>query len=91
VVGWSRASVEIDGAVEMQRPNGVAAAVIRRADSDMEGIPPVWILSLPVDDLEGSLRLARAGGGQVIKGSADAGHAVIRDPLGVYIALQAKT
>jgi len=89
VVGWSTVAAEVDDGFEMQRPNGVSAAGICRAGGDTAGIPPVWILSLPVDDFAESLRLVRDGGGEIIKGSTDAGHAVIRDPVGVYIALQA--
>lgn len=89
VVGWSTASSDVDGGFEMRRPDGVSAAEICHAGGDNAGIPPVWILSLPVDDFEESLRLVREGGGEIIKGSTDAGHAVIRDPVGVYIALQA--
>ena len=87
VIGWS-ASAEVGGGCEMRRPDGVSAAEICRAGGDNEGIPPVWILSLPVDDLEESLRLVREGGGEIIQGSTDAGRAVIRDPVGVYLALQ---
>ena len=89
VVGWSTASAEVDGGFEMRRPDGVSAAAICHTGGDYEGIPPVWILSLPVDDFEESLRLVREGGGEIIKGSIDAGHAVVRDPVGVCIALQA--
>jgi predicted enzyme related to lactoylglutathione lyase len=90
VVGWSTASAEVDGGFEMRRPDGVSAAAICHAGGDNEGIPPVWILSLPVDDFEESLRRVREGGGEIIKGSIDSGHAVVRDPVGVCIALQAK-
>lgn len=89
VVGLSAASAGVDGGFEMQRPDGVSAAEICRAGGDNAGIPSVWILSLPVDDLEASLRLVREGGGEIIKRSTNAGHAVIRDPVGVCIALQA--
>jgi uncharacterized protein len=89
VVGWSTASVDVEGGFEMRRPDGVSAAEIHHAGGDDAGIPPVWILSLPVDDFAESLRRVREGGGEIIKGSTDAGHAVIRDPIGVYIALQA--
>ncbi len=89
VVGYSTGSAEVDGGFEMRRPDGVSAAEICHAGGDNAGIPPVWLLSLPVDDLEESLRLVRKGGGEIIKGSTDAGRAVIRDPVGVYIALQA--
>ena len=89
VIGWSTASADVHGGFEMRRPDGVSAAEICQAGGDNAGIPTVWILSLPVDDFEESLRLVREGGGEIIKGSTDAGHAVIRDPVGVYIALQA--
>ena len=89
VVGWSTASADVDGGFEMRRTDGVSAAEICHASGDNAGIPPVWLLSLPVDDFEESLRLVREGGGEIIKGSTDAGHAVIRDPVGVCIALQA--
>jgi predicted enzyme related to lactoylglutathione lyase len=89
VVGWSTAPAGVDGGFEMRRPDGVSAAEICHARGDNEGIPPVWILSLPVDDFEESLRLVREGGGDIIKGSTEARHAVIRDPVGVCIALQA--
>jgi len=89
VVGWARASGDVDGGFEMRRPDGVATATICHAGGDDEGIPSVWILSLPVDDFEESLRLVRDGGGEIIKGFTEGGHAVVRDPIGVYIALQA--
>ncbi len=90
VVGWSAAPADVEGRFEMQRPDGGSSAEICNARSDKEGIPPVWILSLPVDDFEESLRRVREGGGQVVNESTDGRYAVIRDPVGVYFALQAK-
>jgi predicted enzyme related to lactoylglutathione lyase len=90
VVGWSATPADVEGGFEMQRPDGVSSAEIRHARSDKEGIPPVWILSLPVDDFEESLRRVREGGGEVVKESTDGRYAVIRDPVGVCLALQAK-
>jgi uncharacterized protein len=89
VIGWSAVSTGVDGAFEMHRPDGLSAAEICRDIGDHAGIPPVWILSLPVDDLDESLRRVREHDGEIIRGSADAGRALIRDPIGVYIALQA--
>jgi len=89
VVGWSATPTDVEGGFEMQRPDGVSAAEICDARGDNEGIPPVWILSLPVDDLEESLRRVREGGGELIKDSTDRRYAVIRDPVGVCFALQA--
>ena len=90
VVGWSATPADVEGGFEMQRPDGVSSAEICHARSDKEGIPPVWILSLPVDDFEESLRRVREGGGEVVKESTDGRYAVIRDPVGVCLALQAK-
>ncbi|RMF75950.1 MAG: hypothetical protein D6738_02550 [Acidobacteria bacterium] len=89
VVGWSAAPTEAAGGVEMRRPDGVAVADIRRPGPDEADVPTAWILGLPVDDLAESLRRVGEAGGTVLKGSADAGHAVIRDPVGACIALQA--
>lgn len=90
VIGWSTASADAEGKFEMRRPDGVAAAEICPMKDDNEGIPPVWILSLPVDDFDESLRRVREGGGAIVKEVAGAGHAVIQDPVGVYVALQAR-
>ncbi|PCI06933.1 hypothetical protein COB72_11150 [bacterium] len=89
VVGWSAASAAIEGRREMRRPDGVVAAEICPLNDDNERIPSVWILSLPVDDFAESLRQVREGGGEVVGEAAGARYAVIRDPVGVYIALQA--
>ena len=51
--------------------------VIRR-----ESHPFGYLVCLSMTSDE-SLRLVREGGGEIIKGSTDAGHAVIRDPVGV--------
>jgi uncharacterized protein len=89
VVGWSAASAAIGGRREMRRPDGVAAAELCPMHDDNEGIPSVWLLSLPVDDFAESLRQVREGGGEIVGEGTDVGHAVIRDPVGVYVALQA--
>lgn len=89
VVGWSSTSADPAGGCGMLRAAGVPAAEIRPAGGADPGIPSVWILSLPVADLKDSLRLVREGGGAVLEGSADAGHAIIQDPIGVIVGLQA--
>lgn len=95
VVGWGAKTIELDDGdgrsanFEMQRDNGIAAAEICHNRGDYEGIPPVWLISLPVDDITESLRRVREGGGEVIKNNAEANYAVIRDPVGACIALQA--
>lgn len=90
VIGWSAALANTDGGFEMRRPDGFAAAEIGPVNDDNERIPSVWILSLPVDDYDESLRLVREVGGEIVKEVTGARHAVIRDPVGVYVALQAE-
>ena len=94
VVGWSAKTIELEdgdgrsASFEMQRDDEISAAEICHNRGDYEGIPPVWLICLPVDDITESLRRAREGGGEVIKGNAEANYAVIRDPVGVYVALR---
>lgn len=89
VVGWSAVSTDVDGEFELRRSDGGASAAICFAGGDHEGVPPVWILGLPVDDLNESIRLVRESGGEIVKGSTETGRAVIRDPVGVVAGLQA--
>jgi len=55
------------------------------------GLPPVWMLYLPVGDLTESLQRVREEGGKIIKEAAgtDGGivYAVVQDPVGAYLAL----
>lgn len=91
VIGWSAVSADRDGRFEMVRPDGVSTAEIRQGDGNPPAIPPVWILGLAVDDLAESLRRVGEDGGEIVQESTEAGHAVIRDPVGVYLGLQANT
>lgn len=90
VIGWSAAPADHAGGFEMRGPNAVTAAEICPLNNAAEGIPPVWILTLPVNDFEESLRQVSDAGGEVVKKMTEAGRAVIRDPIGVYLALQGK-
>lgn len=89
IIGWSAASTGVDDKFEMRRADGVASAEICKASGDNLEIPPVWIISLPVGDLGESLRLVDENGGELLKGSAEARYAIIRDPVGVCIGVQA--
>ena len=94
VVGWNAKSIETgdnEGPVakfEMQIDSETAAAEICQNRSEHEGVPSVWLIHLPVDDLVESLRRVSEGGGEVIKEYAESQYAVVRDPVGVYLALQ---
>ena len=97
VVGWSMQDVEMEDASEryadynMLGDDGNPAAGICHARGDNRGLPPVWMLYLPVGDLAESLGRVRAGGGKVIKETtgADGGYAyaVVQDPVGACLAL----
>jgi predicted enzyme related to lactoylglutathione lyase len=55
------------------------------------GLPPVWMMYLPVGDLAESLRRVPAEGGRVIKTvegkTGDYAYAAVQDPVGVFLAL----
>lgn len=94
VVGWNAKSIEMGDSkgqftsFEMQGENEIAASEICQHRSEHKGIPSVWLIHLPVDDLVESLRRVSEGGGEVIKESAEEKYAVVRDPVGVYLALR---
>ncbi|MFT5424014.1 MAG: putative enzyme related to lactoylglutathione lyase [Phycisphaerales bacterium] len=104
VIGWSVQDVAMGG-VEMEDAgeryddyvmlggDGNSAAGICHARGDNLGLPPVWMIYLPVGDLAESLRRVGEGGGEVIKETrgADGEYAcaVVQDPVGVFIALVA--
>ena len=94
MVGWNAKPIETENSeghvakFEMQIDNETAAAEICQFRSEQNGIPSVWLIHLPVDDLVESLRRVSEGGGEVIKEFAEAKYAVVRDPVGVYLALQ---
>lgn len=93
VVGWNAKSIETEdceghfASFEMRIDNDIAAAEICHR-SEHTVVPSVWLLHLPVDDLEESLRRVSDGGGEITYEHAEAKYAVVRDPIGVYLALQ---
>lgn len=93
VVGWSVEDVEMEDGGEryadynMCGDEGSPAAGICHARGVNQGLPPIWMLYLPVGDLAESLRRVREEGGQVVKATPGAVHAVIRDPVGACLAL----
>lgn len=95
VVGWNARSIEDTdnerhpARFEMQADNGIAAAEIRQHSDSHQRIPPVWLIHLPVGDLVASLRRVVERGGEIITECTDAGYAVVRDPVGVFVALRA--
>ena len=97
VVGWSVQEVEMEDAGEryadanMICANGEPAAGVCHARAANLGLPPVWLIYLPVGDLAESLRRVREGGGTIIKetrgSNGETAFAAIQDPVGVCLAL----
>jgi uncharacterized protein len=97
VVGWSVQEVTMEEACEryadynMLGADGTPAAGICHARGVNLGLPPVWMLYLPVGDLAESLRRVREEGGEVVKAArgndGEYVYAAVRDPVGAYLAL----
>jgi len=75
----------------MLADNGDPAAGICHARGVNLGLPPVWLIYLPVGDIDESLRRVEEEGGKMVKAvQADDGKhafAVIQDPVGTHFAL----
>lgn len=95
VIGWSSNADAVGNAAapatnfEMLLADGSAAAEICHNIDAHQDIPLTWLISLPVDDMLESLRRAQASGGEVIWSNSQSNYAILRDPVGVYFALQA--
>ena len=97
VVGWSVEDVTMKGDGEtyadycMVAEDGPAVAGVCHARGVNADLPPVWLLYLPVGDLEESARRVEAEGGALVRTSRDDDGAlttaVIRDPAGAHLAL----
>lgn len=100
VVGWSVQDVEMHGDTDsyadynMIGGDGYPAAGICHARGVNRGLPPTWMMYLPVGDLLESIRRAREEGGRVITTRTGANgvltHAVVEDPVGACLALVAR-
>lgn len=99
VVGWSVQDVEMEDAGEgyadynMLGDDGNPAAGVCHARGVNLGLPPVWMIYLPVGDLAESLRRVREEGGRIVKATRGAdgeyAHAAVEDPVGACLALVA--
>jgi len=97
VVGWSSEDVAMkDGDdhyadYSMLASDGEAAAGVCHARGVNQGLPPVWLMYLPVGDLAESLRRAEEEGGKILRtidgSDGHAMYAVVQDPVGVCFAL----
>jgi len=97
VVGWSAQDVEMKDTggryvdYSLCADDGTPAARVCHARGVNLGLPPIWMISLPVGDLAESLRRAEAGGGKITNATRGADgefvYAVVQDPVGAYVAL----
>ncbi len=97
VVGWSVQDVDMEDAGEryadynMLDDDGNPAAGVCHARGVNLGLPPIWMIYLPVGDLAESLRRVREEGGKVIKATrgtdGEYAYAAVQDPVGVCLAL----
>ena len=97
VVGWLVEDIEMEDAGEryadynMVGDDGSPAAGVCHARGVNLGVPPIWMIYLPVGDLAESLRRVRDGGGKIIKATrgtdGEYAYAVVQDPVGASLAL----
>lgn len=97
VVDWSVQEVGMEDSDEryadynMLGDDGNPAAGVCHARGVNLGLPPVWMIYLPVGDLTESLRRVHEEGGKIIKATrgsdGEYAHAAIQDPVGAYLAL----
>lgn len=97
VIGWTAQELELEDGGEryadymMLGGDGQPAGGICHARGGNAGLPPVWMLYLPVGDLGESLRRVEAEGGSILKAlqgeNGQYVYAAIQDPLGVALAL----
>ncbi len=97
VVGWTTQPVSAGGAdgryadYRMNGSDGRPAAGVRHARGAHRGVPPVWMVCLPVGDLAESVRRVREEGGTVVaelpRDDGPGARAVVQDPVGAYFAL----
>jgi len=97
VIGWSVEEVDTDGRSErhldfnMLAADGSPVAGVCQGRGENVGLPPGWMIYLPVGDLAESLRRVEEEGGRVTKeGPEENGEydsVVVQDPVGAYLAL----
>lgn len=97
VVGWTVEDIAMDDDGEayadysMVGEEGTMGAGVCHARGAIAGLPPVWIVYLPVGDLAESLRRVALEGGEVVwtmPGEDGAvAYAIIQDPAGAHLGL----
>ena len=97
VVDWSVREIEMEDAGEpyadynMCDAHGSLVARVFHARGVNVGLPPTWVIHLPVGDLAESVRRVREEGGRVVRAAqgndGEYSHVVVEDLVGAYLAL----
>jgi uncharacterized protein len=97
VIEWSVQNVAMEDGGErypdynLLREDGNPVAGVCHARGVNLGLPPVWMIYLPVGDLAESLRRVQKEGGKVVKTMQGAdgayAYAAVQDPVGAHFAL----
>ena len=94
VVGWTSSKVRMgDYADYKMHPSSEAAPIagICHARGENAGLPPVWLMYIRVADLDASVAVCIAYGGQILVPPRSMGAygwvAVIQDPAGAVVGL----
>jgi len=97
VIGWTAQDLAMKDQADsyadymMLGDTGEPAAGVCHARGPNADLPPVWLIYLPVGDLDESLKRVEAEGGRVLKATRGKNgnytYAVIQDPVGAFVAL----
>lgn len=94
VVGWQVTPVEMGGYHDYamtSQSGGKSVAGVCHSRGTNEGIPPVWLIYITVQNLDASTARVLELGGRVIRQPVNIGtnarYAVIQDPAGAVCAL----
>lgn len=91
VIGWTHEALEMDGYADyvMRDAAGNPTAGVCHARGPNAGLPPTWLLYLPVGDFVASLRIVEEEGGSVIHRVEGESHryAIVRDPVGAHFGI----
>ena len=88
-VGWTPQPVDMDGYSDFEMtPNGAdkAAAGICHARGGNEGLPPQWLVYVPVKDLVASVAACERLGGKVVCRYSQ-NYVCIQDPAGAVMMI----
>ncbi len=93
VIGWSAGprgdGAQIEQGYAMHIDEGNSAADIYQAKEDENELSNVWLIHLPVDDIDESLRRVKELGGEIVSECTKTRRSIVRDPEGVLFSLEA--